>query len=531
MNHGQIRDVVILGGGTAGWMAASYLGKHLQDHARVTLLESPRIGRIGVGEATIPNLQRVFFDYLGLSEHEWMTECNASFKVGVKFINWRTPGPGSTQSRLVDGRPDHFYHPFGILPDHDQIPISHYWFLKKYRGETDEPFDYACFREPVALDANLSPVWLDGKPSTRYAWHFDAHLVADFLQRHAKGKLGVQHIEDELEQVQFDERGFIASLSTKAGRTLEGDLFVDCSGFRGLLINQALGEPFLDMNDHLLCDSAIATPVPHDDARLGIEPYTSSFAMPSGWVWKTPLLGRFGTGYVYASQFVDEQQASEDFCRLWGLDPAETKLNKLRFRVGRNRRSWVNNCVSIGNASCFLEPLESSGIYFIYASLYQLAKHFPNKRFDPILIDRFNTEIATMFDDSRDFIQAHFRFSPREDTPFWRANKELVLTDNIREKIAMYKAGLPVNPPITDEGSYYGSFEAEFRNFWTNGSYYCIFAGLGLLPDEPLPLLTYKSQSVREAEQLFVRVKQQQQHLLDTLPSNYDYLCQLHGHR
>lgn len=525
----RIRELVILGGGTAGWMAASYLASQLQGGVRITVIEAPAIPKIGVGEATIPNLQRVFFDQLGLKERDWMRECNASFKVGVKFTNWRTAGPSQPAPRLLGEANDQFYHPFGILPDYDQIPLSHYWFLKKYRGQTDQPFDYACFREPPALDAKLAPCWLDGRRATRYAWHFDAHLVAAFLQRHATSKLGVEHVQDVLKDVKFDQRGHIESLSTEGGRRIKGDLFIDCSGFRGLLINRALGEPFIDMNDHLLCDSAVATSVPHDDARHGIEPYTSAIAMQVGWAWKIPMLSRFGSGYVYSSRFAGEDEAVEELCRLWKLDPNRVPLNKIRFRVGRNRRAWVKNCVGIGLASCFLEPLESSGIYFIYAALYQLAKHFPDKHFDPTLADRFNREIELMFDDTRDFIQSHFYFSPRVDTPFWRANKELRLTDNLREKIALYRAGLPINPPIADENTYYGNFEAEFRNFWTNGSYCCIFAGLGLVPDRPLPLLQYKTKSVEQAETLFADVKRQQQELLDTLPTCYEYLQRLHG--
>jgi tryptophan 6-halogenase len=526
----QIREIVILGGGTAGWMAASYLASQLQGSVRITVVEAPAIPKIGVGEATIPNLQKVFFDQLGLAERDWMRHCNASFKVGVKFTNWRTAGSSQPIPRSLGRRADQFYHPFGILPDCDQVPLSHYWFLKKFRGETDEPFDYACLREPPALDAKLAPCWLDGRRATRYAWHFDAHLVAAFLQRHATARLGVQHIQDLLKDVRFDDRGFIDSLITEGGRRLKGDLFIDCSGFRGLLINRAMAEPFIDMNDHLLCDSAVATSVPHDDIKHGVEPYTSAIAMQAGWTWKIPMLSRFGTGYVYSSQFASEDEAVEEFCRMWKLDPDRAQLNKIRFRVGRNRRAWVKNCVSIGLASCFLEPLESSGIYFIYAALYQLAKHFPDKHFNPTLVDRFNREIELMFDDTRDFIQSHFYFSPRVDTPFWRANKDLRLTDNIREKIAMYRAGMAINPPIADENTYYGNFEAEFRNFWTNGSYYCIFAGLGFVPDHPLPLLEYKTRSVEQAETLFAEVKRKQQELLDTLPTCYEYLCRLHAH-
>ncbi|WP_437602576.1 tryptophan 7-halogenase [Sorangium sp. So ce590] len=262
----RIKDVVILGGGTAGWMAAAYLGKALQGSVRITVLTAPSIPRIGVGEATIPNLQKTFFDYLGVAEDEWMRECNAAFKMAVKFINWRTPGEGAATSRPLDGRSDHFYHQFGLLPEHDHIPLSHYWY-----------------------------------------------------------------------------------------------------------------------------------------------------------------------------------------------------------------------------------------------------------------------QIETMFDDTRDFIQAHFYLAPRADTPFWKANKSLALTDGIKEKMALYQAGMPVNAPVTDETSYYGNFEAEFRSFWTNGNYYAIFAGLGLLPERPMPALTYKTASIGEAEAVFGRVAQKQRHLLSTLPSNYQLLRQIHG--
>ena len=526
----RIKKVVILGGGTAGWMTAAYLGKALGPEVAVTVLETPAIPRIGVGEATVPNLHRTFFDFLGLSEEEWMRECNASFKMGVRFVNWRTPGDGQAKPRMHQGRSDHFDHLFGLLPNHERLPLSHYWTYKRQSGRTDEPYDYACYREPPICDAKLAPRDSAGEKWTNYAWHFDAQLVADFLCRFATGKLGVEHLEDRMTEVQFDERGFITGLRTASGRVVEGDFFVDCSGFRGLLINEALGEPFLDMSDHLINDRAVATAIPHDDARLGVEPYTSAIAMSSGWAWKIPMLGRFGTGYVYSSRLTEQDEATGEFCRMWGLDPEEQPLNHVRFRVGRNRRAWVKNCASVGLASCFLEPLESSGIYFITAAVYQLAKHFPDKRFDPVLADRFNAEIETMFDDTRDFIQAHFCLAPRTDTPFWRAQKELTLADDIREKIAMYRAGLAVNMPVTDENTYYDNFDAEFRNFWTNSSYYCIFAGLDFLPEHPLPALTYRPEAVDGAEPVFAQIKQRQHELLETLPTTYDYLCRLHGH-
>jgi tryptophan halogenase len=524
----RIRKLVILGGGTAGWMSASYLGKALQGTVEITVLEAPTVPKIGVGEATIPNLQTAFFDYLGIDEFEWMRECNASFKLGIKFVNWRTGGDGVPHPRPQNGSTDHFYHIFGQLPQHDGIPLSHYWVWKKFHGLESEPFDAACYKEAAMFDANLAPRRLDGRKAANYAWHFDAHLVADYLRRYATERQGVRHVQDEMSEVVLDERGYVTALKTKSGRVLEGDLFVDCSGFRSLLMNKALGEPFIDMSDHLLCDSAVATAVPHDDEAGGVEPFTSAIAMKAGWTWKIPMLGRFGSGYVYSSHFTSRDQATEDFCRLWGLDPETTPLNQIRFRVGRNRRAWVKNCVGIGLSSCFVEPLESTGIYFIYAAIYQLAKHFPDKRFDPVLVDRFNREIETMFDDTRDFIQAHYYFSPREDTPFWKENKNLRL-GAIADKIEAYKSGLPVNIPLANSTDYYNNFEVEFGNFWTNSNYYCVLAGLGLLPDQPLPALAHKVGALPAADAAFEEIKRQQRTLRETLPSCYDFLRQLHG--
>ena len=286
----RVKRIVVLGGGTAGWMAASYLGKAFSESVDITVLESPAVPRIGVGEATVPNLQRVLFDYLGIPEDEWMRECGASFKMAVKFVNWRTAGPASAEARSDDLGSDHFYHPFGLLPSHDQVPLSHYWVNARHAGTTNQPFDYACFKEPPLMDAARAPRQPGGPAVTRYAWHFDAALVADFLRRFACDKQGVEHVQDQMTEAVLDERGFVTGLRTKGGRLLEGDLFIDCSGFRGLLVNQAMGEPFLDMSDHLLCDSAVATALPLDD-DAEIEPYTSAIAMSSGLDLEDPDVG------------------------------------------------------------------------------------------------------------------------------------------------------------------------------------------------------------------------------------------------
>ncbi len=272
MSDGRIRRLVILGGGTAGWMTASYLGKALQGEVDITLLEAPTIPRIGVGEATVPNLHSAFFDFLGIPEHEWMREVNASFKAGIKFVNWRTPGAGAPEPRPLGAETDYFYHHFAHLQQHDGVPLPQYWYLKQQRGDDPGPFDRACFPETAVLDAKKGPWKADGTRAMDYAWHFDAALVADFLRRFATQKQGVRHVQGEMAEVVQDERGFITALRTKDDELLEGDLFVDCSGFRGLLINKAMGEPFVDMGHKLLNDSAVATAVPHDDAANGVEP-------------------------------------------------------------------------------------------------------------------------------------------------------------------------------------------------------------------------------------------------------------------
>ena len=260
----------------------------------------------------------------------------------------------------------YFYHSFGVLPNINGIPLAQFWF-QQTQGK-GEPFDYACYRQPTLLDSQRSPRFMDGTPAMPSAWHFDAHLVADFLMNWATAR-GVVRIIDDVNQVHLDAQGAIARVDSISGRSLTADLYIDCSGFRGLLINGALGEPFINMKHQLFCDSAVAAAIPNDDEKLGIEPYTSAIAMKAGWTWKIPMLGRFGSGYVYASNFATEEEATRDFCQLWGRNEAKVNFNRIRFRTGRNRRAWVKNCVSIGLASCFLEPLESTGIYFITAAI------------------------------------------------------------------------------------------------------------------------------------------------------------------
>ncbi|MEO6196449.1 MAG: tryptophan halogenase family protein [Thermoanaerobaculia bacterium] len=517
-----IRTVVIVGGGTSGWMAASYLSKALQGSVKITLIESAVIQKIGVGEATVPNLQRVFFDFLGIPEEEWMPQVNGSFKMGIKYIDWtRNSTPGAHE---------HFYHFFGGIPNCEGIPLQQYW-LRKVQAGYKGSLHYSCYADGWLADAKKSPRADDGSRQMYYAWHFDAHLVADFLKRWSTAR-DVQHVIAEVDQVNLNpENGFVDSVRTTSGAVYEADLFIDCSGFRSLLMNQALGEPFLDASEYLLCDSAVATAIPHDDASHGVEPFTSAIAMKHGWTWKIPMRGRFGSGYVFSSKFTTREQASQEFRDLWKL-PESQPLNQIKFRTGRNRRSWVKNCVGIGLSSCFLEPLESSGIYFIYAAIYQLVKHFPDRGFDPRLSKLFNDAIAHMFDDTRDFVQCHYFLTQRDDTEFWRTNQhELKKSDSILATLETYKAGLPVGAIVSDSGAahYYDNFDYEFSHFWPNSSYYCILTGMGVLPERLCPLVEHRPSAIEKAEGIFADLKRRADHLLVTLPSMSEYLNRLHG--
>ncbi|MDH6626464.1 2-polyprenyl-6-methoxyphenol hydroxylase-like FAD-dependent oxidoreductase [Streptomyces sp. LBL] len=532
-----VRKVVVLGGGLAGWMTAAFLGKALQRTVSITVLEDPaadpsRDITNAAGQTSLPPFRELFFDYLGINEDEWMRECHATFGMAVRFVNWRTGGGAEATARtLPDGGRDHFSHPFGLLPHYDRVPLSHYWFKRRHEGTSTEPFDYACFREPPLMDAKKSPRWLDGRPATRYAWQFDTGLASAFLRRHAIEKQGAALVESDLAGVEAvrDERGHVTALRTPAGHMLEGDLFVDCSGFRGALINEVMGEPFIGVGDQLPCDSSITTVVPHDDSANGVEPYTSVLAMPAGWAWKIPLRGRFVTGHVYSGEFTTRQQAMDDLCALWGLDPANTQVTTARFRAGHTRRSWVKNVVAIGASACFLPPLEPAGVHLVITALHRLAAYFPDRTFNPAHSDRFNRETEDVYHGVRDFVQAHVVCAPRSDTPFWQSTGQLPLSPRLQEQLASYRAGLGTGSPLTEEPAYYGPPGTDSDGLCTDAGYYSILTGLGVLPNAPLPLLAHSPESVAAAQPLFDTVQRQQRTLLETLPTAHEYLYRLHG--
>ncbi len=520
----SVRSILVVGGGTAGWLSATYLRRALPD-VKVTLVESSDIPTIGVGEATIPTLVQTF-RFLGLEEEEWMPKCNATFKTAIRFSGWRKPAPG--QAEHV------YWHPFfkrGVplvvnpyqspyFPEIGEgIPLMHYWLQRHLAGDR-EPFAFACNEGPALCEALKSPRFKD-KPEyeLRSAYHFDAGLVAEVLKDVGRDR-GVEHVVATVAGVLLDERGWIDRIKLEGGRELKADLYLDCSGFRGLLINQALQEPFLSDSGSLFNDSAIAIQSRHKAAEEGLEPYTSAIARSAGWIFKIPLYHRLGTGYVYSSKFLSQDEAEREF-RDWlgwrGKDAEGKDLaaNYIKIRVGRTRRPWVNNCVAVGLASCFLEPLESTGIFFSEFALASLVSLFPDRRMAEPLRRAYNDAIRACYEETRDFIVMHFVLTDREDTPYWRAVRhETKVPDTLQERLELFRESLPTM-----------MLRDKFGVFREN-NYACILTGMGHLPPRGYPLLSHVDAA--RADQVFAGVKERTQLLLRTLPSQYEYLTGLH---
>jgi tryptophan halogenase len=508
----MVRSVVIVGGGTAGWMTAAYLEAAFGDRVDVTLVESARVGRIGVGEATFSTV-RHFFDYLGLDEREWMPQCSASYKLAIRFENWNRPG-------------GHFYHPFERMATVDGFGLADWWH---HLDDGSTPFDRAAFVTPALCEARRAPRLLDGtmfgqvgddatgnttldeqRAQFPYAYHFDADLLARFLMRRTTAR-GVRHVVDDVLAVGQDDRGWITHVTTKAHGDIAGDLFVDCTGFRGMLINQTLGEPFVSFQDVLPNNRAVALRVPSGPEEHDLAPYTTATAMDAGWIWRIPLYGRTGTGYVYSDEYCSPQEAEDTLRRTVAPHLPELEANHIRMRVGRNRDSWVRNCVAIGLSSGFVEPLESTGVFFIQHGIELLVKHFPDDGWNPVHRESYNARVARVMDGVKEFLVLHYRAAAREDTPYWKAVKTQRIPAGLAEKLRLWAARMPEDATIYP---HYHGFETYS---WT-----VMLLGLGLAPKERRPALAHMDAGRAHAE--FARVRAESERLVALLPSCRDYL-------
>jgi len=449
----RIRSIAILGGGTAGWVSASLLVRALHgQNCAITVIESPEIGTVGVGEATIPPITD-FLKFLGIDQADFVRHTQATFKLGIKFPDWRRPGHS-------------YWHPFGTFGSTiNRRPFHHYFLAAKAKGWAPRFNDFSLCSAlgDEALFRFPDPQAQGPAAGLRYALHFDAVLVAKYLRSYAQ-HLGVTRLEKTVSHASRAENGHVAALHFSDGTQLSADLYIDCSGFRGLLIEQTLRTGYLDWTHWLPCDRAVAFPTGPAAPRM---PYTQARARSAGWQWRIPLQSRTGNGHVYCSAHMADQSALDDLLAVLGEQPlAEPRF--LRFTTGRRKQFWAGNCIAIGLASGFLEPLESTSIHLAMSGIYNLLDHFPDRDFAPANIQSYNRELIAEIEHVRDFVILHYCATERDDTEFWRYCRTMDLPGSLAERIALYKES--------------GRVRTKPGDLFTDLSWFYIFDGMGIEP-------------------------------------------------
>jgi tryptophan 7-halogenase len=456
----RIASIAIVGGGTAGWMAASVLARALTgSDCKITVVESPDIGIVGVGEATIPPILDLL-RFLDIDETDFVRHTQATYKLGIRFTDWARVGHT-------------YWHPFGTLgAPINRRPFHHAWHKARFEGLAPRLPDYSLCAALGDRGRFLFPEPKGAGPASglRYALHFNAGLVAEYLAAYAR-RLGVTHLQRTLHAATVDSDGRIDELVMTDGSRLKAEFYIDCSGFRGVLIEQTLKTGYVNWSDVLPCDRAVALPTESGAVR---PPFTESTALSAGWRWRIPLQSRVGNGYVYSSAHVDDDQALIELLRALGEKPlAAPRL--LRFTTGRRRLFWNGNCVALGLASGFLEPLESTSIHLVASGLYSLLEHFPDRTLAQSNIDSYNAALIYEFERVRDFIVLHYCLTDRTDTPLWAHCNTMRVPDSLRERIELFKATGRIRPKAGE--------------LFTDLSWFYIFDGMGVVPDRYDPLI------------------------------------------
>jgi tryptophan halogenase len=418
MNSEGIKRVVIAGGGTAGWMVAALLSKTMGKVLDISLIESDEIGTVGVGEATIPPLVK-YNQLCQISEPEFMAAVQATFKLGISFENWRDVN-------------EDYIHSFGNTgKDHWSAGFQHIWMSGQQKGIAGKFGDY-CLELRAAQESKFAHLPQNG---LNYAFHIDATLYAKFLRKISEEN-GTKRVEGKIVKVDTDsESGFITSLTLDSGKEIEGDLFIDCTGFRGLLIEQTLHAGYEDWSHWLPCDSAIAVQTESMGPAI---PYTRSIAREAGWQWRIPLQHRVGNGTVYCSRYISDDDARETLlANIEGKLLTEPRV--IKFRTGRRLKQWSKNCIAIGLSSGFLEPLESTSIHLIQRSTTRLMQMFPHNRIEQSDIDEFNQQSQFEIETIRDFIILHYCVTNRKDTPFWRYCRNMEIPKTLAHRIELFR--------------------------------------------------------------------------------------------
>ncbi|MBA6224194.1 tryptophan 7-halogenase [Colwellia sp. MB02u-18] len=452
----DIRNVVIAGGGTAGWMTASLMRKVLPESIHITLIESEQIGIVGVGEATIPPIH-IFNNYIGLDEKEFLIETKATIKLAIKFEHWKKQG-------------EHYFHTFGAPGANIGFcSFQHYFFRAKKAGLSasiwDFDLNYLCSASAKFNKINTKNPLYD----LQYAYHFDSELYGKLLRRKSE-QAGVRRIEGIIDHIKIDPiTGFIDKLKLKTGVEVEGDLFIDCTGQRGLLIKEALGVAYESWSKYLPADSAIAVPTERLESPL---PYTKSIAHDIGWQWQIPLAHRNGNGIVYSSQYTSDDIALQTLTsNLHGkmLDTPKT----IRFNTGRSEKQWHKNVIAIGMSSGFLEPLESTSIHLIQSSIVRLLKMFPNHGIKEEVVSLYNSESKKELEQIRDFIILHYHVNERNGDDFWNDMKNMDVPSRLKQKIGAFKESAIIS---NDE-----------NDIFKDSSWLQVMLGQGVTPDDYHP--------------------------------------------
>lgn len=453
-----ITEITIVGGGTAGWLTATLLNtifsaREGPDTVQLTVIESPDIATVGVGEATVPGMPRTLRT-AGIAEREFVKTCNASFKLGVLFENWNVDR---------DGRPIDFVNPFARVPAIDGIETG-YFMLRHGAGDLDFVQTYSLAVDLARACKGPRPLGAsDYDPEVGFAYHLDAGKFANMLRDICKAR-GVRHIEDNVQGVDQDERGHISALHLQDTGRHEVQMVIDCTGFRGLIINGELGEPFVSYSKYLANDRALAVQIPHRDGAR-IDSVTKSTALGAGWSWRVPLWNRIGTGYVFSSAHRTDEQAIDEFLAHLGPDAKGAEPRIIPMRVGRTRNAWVGNCVAIGLSGGFIEPLESTAIHMIDTMVRWLAIYMPDSDFPAPLRDRFNRNTNRLYDEIRDFICLHYALGNRTDDPYWHDARALEKPDSLAANLELWKHTLP------------NAYDLDFASFFSHGVYQTVLLG------------------------------------------------------
>ncbi|MEQ1547974.1 MAG: tryptophan halogenase family protein [Chakrabartia sp.] len=491
----KLKEILIVGGGSAGWMAAALFAHLFQGMYKIRLIESDEIATIGVGEATIPALKK-YNELLELDEADFMKLTQGTFKLGIQFNNWQNIGSS-------------YIHGFGVIgQDLGWLRMHQYWLRMQHQGEAS---DFANFSINTA--AALKNKFMSSRPDMpdsplaeiAHAFHFDAGLYAKFLRSYAERR-GVVRTEGKVVDVTLrDDDGFIESVTLENGEVVTADLFVDCSGFRGLLTEQAMQTGYEDWTHWLPCDRALAIPCVRSD---NFTPYTKATAHGAGWQWRIPLQHRTGNGHVFSSKYMDESEAEKILVD--NLDGEQlTEPNRIRFLTGKRKKIWNKNCVAVGLAAGFLEPLESTSLFLIQSSLIRLVRLFPDSQFDPAVIDEFNRQTDFEYERTRDFIILHYKATEREDTDFWRYCKNMDVPDTLKRKMDLFAAS--------------GRIFREDEELFGEESWIQVMIGQGIIPKSYDPLVDLKSYA--QVAQYLGNIENVIAKCVDVMPKHEDFVA------